>query len=164
VSHRTPPLFDERVTMGLERLPYVKTTSPPKPDFLVTRTVKTRPPRQAPPCTTSQSTGKVDEMFIDKVCTVCVMARLNVYLPDDLAAKAKAAGLNLSAVTQEAVRQTLAARSTDSWLATLRPAPADVVTHDRARRVGCSRPVSGSAARPGRGTCLIARNGSRCTG
>ena len=76
--------------------------------------------------------GQVDEMFIDKVCIVCVMTRLNVYLPDDLAAKAKAAGLNLSAVTQEAVRQTLATRSTDSWLATLPPPPADVVTHERA--------------------------------
>ncbi len=60
------------------------------------------------------------------------MTRLNVYLPDDLAAKAKAAGLNLSAVTQEAVRQTLAARSTDSWLATLPRATVDVVSHDRA--------------------------------
>lgn len=36
---------------------------------------------------------------------LCVMARLNVYLPDDLAAQAKAAGLNLSAVTQEAVKR-----------------------------------------------------------
>jgi len=68
-----------------------------------------------------------------QVCTVCVMARLNVYLPDDLAAQAKEAGLNLSAVTQKAVRQTLAARSTDSWLsATLRMASIGAVTHDRA--------------------------------
>jgi post-segregation antitoxin (ccd killing protein) len=59
------------------------------------------------------------------------MARLNVYLPDDLAAQAKDAGVNVSAVTQEAIRQTLVARSTDSWLSTL-PAPAEGVSHDRA--------------------------------
>lgn len=58
------------------------------------------------------------------------MARLNVYLPDELAAEAKEAGLSLSAVTQEAVRRSLGARSTDAWLATLRPAPPHQVTHD----------------------------------
>lgn len=58
------------------------------------------------------------------------MARLNVYLPDELAARARAAGLNLSAVTQEAVRRSLGARSTDAWLVTLRPAPSDPVSHD----------------------------------
>ena len=60
------------------------------------------------------------------------MARLNVYLPDELAAQAKEAGLNLSAVTQDAVRRTLAARSTDSWLSSLRLTLIGVVTHDRA--------------------------------
>lgn len=50
---------------------------------------------------------------------MCVVARLNVYLPDDLAAAARQSGLNLSAVTQEAVRATLAAGSTDAWLAML---------------------------------------------
>lgn len=63
---------------------------------------------------------------------VCVVARLNVYLPDELAAQAKEAGLNLSAVTQEAVRRSLGARSTDAWLATLRPAPPNRITHDSA--------------------------------
>ena len=63
---------------------------------------------------------------------MCVMTRLNVYLPDELAAQAKAAGLNLSAVTQDAVRQSLAARSTDSWLSTLPPASTEAVDHDRA--------------------------------
>jgi len=58
------------------------------------------------------------------------VARLNVYLPDDLAAEAKKAGLNLSAVTQDAVRRSLAARSTDAWLATLGPALSPRVTHD----------------------------------
>jgi post-segregation antitoxin (ccd killing protein) len=68
-----------------------------------------------------------------QVCIVCVMTRVNVYLPDELAAQAKEAGLNLSAVTQEAVRRTLAARSTDSWLSsTLRLTSIGAVTHDRA--------------------------------
>lgn len=66
------------------------------------------------------------------VCILCVVARLNVYLPDELAAQAKEAGVNLSAVTQEAVRQTLAARSTDSWLSTLEAASSDPVSHSRA--------------------------------
>ncbi len=61
---------------------------------------------------------------------MCVVTRLNVYLPDELAAKAKEAGLNLSAVTQDAVRRSLAARSTDAWLATLRQTPSHRVTHD----------------------------------
>jgi Post-segregation antitoxin CcdA len=63
---------------------------------------------------------------------VCVVARLNVYLPDELAAQAKRAGLNLSAVTQEAVRQTLATKSTDSWLSTLPTEPHGAVPHGRA--------------------------------
>lgn len=67
------------------------------------------------------------------MCIVCVVARLNVYLPDELAAEARKAGLNLSAVTQEAVRRTLAERSTDAWLATAGTAPsAQRVAHDRA--------------------------------
>ena len=60
------------------------------------------------------------------------MARLNVYLPDELASQAKQAGLNLSAVTQEAVKQLLAASSTNAWLSTLPPSPASSVRHDRA--------------------------------
>lgn len=66
-------------------------------------------------------------------CVQCVVVtRLNVYLPDDLAAAAKSAGLNLSAVTQDAVRRTLAARSTDSWLVTLEAESSKDVTHERA--------------------------------
>jgi post-segregation antitoxin (ccd killing protein) len=66
------------------------------------------------------------------VCTVCGVARLNVYLPDGLAKEAKEAGLNLSAVTQEAVRRSLVASSTDAWLATLTPASAHQVLHESA--------------------------------
>ncbi len=52
------------------------------------------------------------------------MTRVNVYLPDDLAEKAREAGLNVSGLTQEAVRRALAADRTDAWLdevARLRP-------------------------------------------
>lgn len=64
------------------------------------------------------------------------MARLNVYLPDDLAAQAKDAGLNISAITQEAVRRTLASRSTDSWLLSALPSVSTgTVTHERALEV-----------------------------
>jgi post-segregation antitoxin (ccd killing protein) len=44
------------------------------------------------------------------------MARVNVYLPDDLAADAKAAGLNVSGLTQDALRSALAASRVDDWL------------------------------------------------
>ena len=58
------------------------------------------------------------------------MARLNVYLPDELAAQAKVAGLNLSAVTQEAVRRSLSGRSTDAWLQTVAARAPRRVDHD----------------------------------
>jgi post-segregation antitoxin (ccd killing protein) len=57
------------------------------------------------------------------------MARVNVYLPDDLAAAARDAGLNVSGITQEALTAALAQRATDRWLddvAQLRPTS---VTH-----------------------------------
>jgi post-segregation antitoxin (ccd killing protein) len=44
------------------------------------------------------------------------MARVNVYLPEDLAEESRVAGLNVSALTQAAVRDALAARRTDAWL------------------------------------------------
>lgn len=59
------------------------------------------------------------------------MARLNVYLPDDLAAAARRANLNVSALTQDAVRAALTARSTNSWLDSLRSARTGV-SHDQA--------------------------------
>jgi post-segregation antitoxin (ccd killing protein) len=45
------------------------------------------------------------------------MARVNVYLPDDLAKEAKAAGLNVSNLTQAALRRALAVSRVDEWLA-----------------------------------------------
>lgn len=52
------------------------------------------------------------------------MARVNVYLPDDLAREARAAGLNVSSLTQDALRRALAAGKVDRWLegvASMRP-------------------------------------------
>lgn len=63
---------------------------------------------------------------------MCGVTRLNIYLPDDLAAEAKKAGLNLSAVTREAVKRSLASRSTDAWLDSLRPTSPERVPHDHA--------------------------------
>lgn len=59
------------------------------------------------------------------------MARLNVYVPDELAARSREAGLNVSALTQQAIAAALAAGQTDAWLASLgRGATAPVTTGD----------------------------------
>ncbi|MBL0749271.1 type II toxin-antitoxin system CcdA family antitoxin [Nocardioides baculatus] len=47
------------------------------------------------------------------------MARLNVYVPDDLAARAREAGLNVSSLTQQALAGALASTQTDAWLSSL---------------------------------------------
>lgn len=49
---------------------------------------------------------------------VC-MARLNVYVPDDLAQAAREAGLNISGLTQSALRNALARHATNAWLGSL---------------------------------------------
>jgi len=59
------------------------------------------------------------------------MARVNVYLPDDLAERAKLAGVSISAVTQDALRHTLAAIDTDSWLDHLDQLAPTEVAHGR---------------------------------
>ena len=58
------------------------------------------------------------------------MARMNVYLPDELAAEARTAGLNVSGLTQEAVRRALAQSRTDAWLADVARLARTGVTHD----------------------------------
>lgn len=60
------------------------------------------------------------------------MARVNVYLPDDLAAEARAAGLNVSRLSQEALRRELARRRTDAWLDHVMTLPPTGVSHDEA--------------------------------
>ena len=44
------------------------------------------------------------------------MARVNVYLPDDLAAAARAADLNISNLTQDAIRQELQQVNIQDWI------------------------------------------------
>jgi len=53
---------------------------------------------------------------------VC-MARANIYLPDDLAKRAREAGLNVSGIAQEALERELSIRATDQWLDSLRDRP-----------------------------------------
>jgi post-segregation antitoxin (ccd killing protein) len=60
------------------------------------------------------------------------MARINVHVPDELAEAARRAGLNVSSLTQGAIRTALASDSTDAWLASLRPAPPHKATHESA--------------------------------
>ncbi|MBM3695954.1 MAG: antitoxin [Actinobacteria bacterium] len=58
------------------------------------------------------------------------MARVNIYLPEDLAREAKAAGLNISRVAQEALRAELAARRVSDWLEAVRRLPPTGITHE----------------------------------
>ena len=44
------------------------------------------------------------------------MARVNIYLPDELADEARKAGLNVSGLTQQAIQAALAAHRVDDWL------------------------------------------------
>jgi len=59
------------------------------------------------------------------------MARVNVYLPDDLAHEARAAGLNISRIAQEALNSNLASHQTDTWLDRLERLPRTDVAHER---------------------------------
>lgn len=61
---------------------------------------------------------------------VC-MARLNVYVPDELAERAKVAGVNVSALAQAAIAEELQRRDTNAWLETL-PSPRGEVSHSAA--------------------------------
>lgn len=60
------------------------------------------------------------------------MARVNVYLPDDLARQVKKAGINVSNVAQEALRLTLAEASVNAWLDGLARLPPTGIDHDEA--------------------------------
>jgi len=63
---------------------------------------------------------------------VC-MARLNVYVPDDLARAAREAELNVSALTQSALVDALAPLATNKWLASL-PITKSGATHEQVMR------------------------------
>lgn len=56
------------------------------------------------------------------------MARLNVYIPDELAERARNAELNVSALAQAAIADELQRRATDDWLESL-PTPRATVPH-----------------------------------
>ncbi|SDT38720.1 type II toxin-antitoxin system CcdA family antitoxin [Microlunatus soli] len=49
------------------------------------------------------------------------MSRVNVYLPDDLAERARAAELNVSALARSAIEDALDQRSLSGWLERYRP-------------------------------------------
>lgn len=68
------------------------------------------------------------------VYDVC-MARLNVWVPDELAAQARARGLNVSALTQAALQVELERHATDHWLDHLQM-PAATDTASAGPRVG----------------------------
>ena len=56
------------------------------------------------------------------------MVRVKLYLPDDLAEQARAADLNVSGLTQDAIRRALDERAVNGWLddlASLPPAGID---------------------------------------
>ena len=57
------------------------------------------------------------------------MARLNVYVPDDLAERARRAGLNVSALAQAAILAELDHHATAAWLAAL-PRPRRRTSHE----------------------------------
>lgn len=61
---------------------------------------------------------------------VCI-ARINVYLPDELAERARAAGVNISGLTQDAIRNVLAGIDTDRWLDRLDQLPRTSVSHEQ---------------------------------
>ena len=58
-------------------------------------------------------------------------ARVNVYLPDDLAERARAAGVNISGITQEALRSALEALDAERWLDRVDRLPRTEVAHAR---------------------------------
>jgi post-segregation antitoxin (ccd killing protein) len=58
------------------------------------------------------------------------MARVNVYLPDDLAERARSAGVNVSGVAQDAIRGALASLETDVWLDRLDRLPQIDLRHE----------------------------------
>ena len=68
------------------------------------------------------------------------MARIDVYLPDDLAAAARASDLNVSAITQAAIRSALEAQSVNAWLDSLTTLGSVTVERERVERaVGGAR-------------------------
>ena len=59
------------------------------------------------------------------------VARVNVYLPDELAREARSAGLNISSIAQEALSRRLTRNETDNWLNRLDRLPRTEISHER---------------------------------
>jgi len=75
------------------------------------------------------------------------MARVNVYLPDDLADAARAAGLNVSGITQAALMSALAERDTNDWLDSIDRMRSTKVTHaDALEALHAARDEMGTVA------------------
>ena len=62
------------------------------------------------------------------------MARINVYVPDDLMERARSADLNVSALTQRALADELDRRRTDVWLQSVSALASTRVSHNDAVR------------------------------
>jgi post-segregation antitoxin (ccd killing protein) len=60
------------------------------------------------------------------------MARVNVYMPAELVEEARAAGVNVSNVAQQALRRELFRRRAGDWLDRVRRFPRTTVAHDEA--------------------------------
>lgn len=59
------------------------------------------------------------------------MARVNIYLPDELADRARSAELNISAVARSALEDKLAALATNAWLDEVAKLEPTGVTHEQ---------------------------------
>ncbi|HEY8755707.1 MAG TPA: type II toxin-antitoxin system CcdA family antitoxin [Candidatus Dormibacteraeota bacterium] len=74
------------------------------------------------------------------------MARVNVYLPDDLADAAHAADLNISSLTQEAIRLELQKTATADWIEAVSRLVAPRVSHSAVQAaIDAARDEFGSA-------------------
>jgi post-segregation antitoxin (ccd killing protein) len=62
------------------------------------------------------------------------MARVNVYLPDQLAEAVKEAGLNVSGIAQAALAAELSTREADAWLDQVGGLPPTKATHAEVMR------------------------------
>lgn len=62
------------------------------------------------------------------------MARVNIYLPDDVARRAREAGLNVSALTRTAVEAQLNRSAMSQWLASVNDLPETAISHTEALR------------------------------
>jgi post-segregation antitoxin (ccd killing protein) len=63
------------------------------------------------------------------------MARVNVYLPDELAQQAKELKLNISALTQDAIKSQMGAMATNNWLESLRRPKSRTISHESVMEV-----------------------------